>query len=170
MVLLISMATALSAPSALEATISIAETQQPGCRAHVQSSCEALVATAVMLKDGVNPLLKDAGFDDVAFAPSPEVARPYLEVACKADSAFGCSVLASMLAAGEGGRAEPSRAVAILERTCEAGSALGCGTLARLLTEGKGIAADPARAKKLAARACSDGAAFACTLAHGGAP
>ncbi|MEM6926363.1 MAG: hypothetical protein AAF602_05515, partial [Myxococcota bacterium] len=161
-------ASAWLAPGALEATVSIAETQAPGCRAHERSSCEALVATAVMLKDGVNPLLKDAGFDDVAFVPSPEVARPYLEVACKADSAFGCSVLASMLAAGEGGRAEPARALSILERTCDAGSSLACGTLARFLAEGKGTQADPARAKTLAAKACSEGAAFACTLADGG--
>ncbi len=90
--------------------------------------------------------------------PRPSRATEFLEKACSARDADGCSALAANLAHGEGTRVDARRAEEILERQCRDGHGLSCVRHGALLFE----QGQMERARASVERACKLGNQSGC--------
>lgn len=96
-------------------------------------------------------------------------ARREFERACDGGHLYGCTMLATMVADGVGGPADPRRARELFAKACvvniswsEASDAGACLMLGDMYAEGEGGPRQPARAAYLYARACDIGDGEAC--------
>lgn len=83
------------------------------------------------------------------------VARQLFEKECAAGKGFACTNYGTMLANGEGGAKDISKARDILERSCKLDQAVACISLADMMAKGIGsVVDDPVMAAKFYKRAC----------------
>lgn len=93
----------------------------------------------------------------------PAAARPLLERGCQnGKTPFACVSLASLLAAGAGGKADPKKAYQYASDACAANDAEGCLVLGRLTEFGDGTERSPHGAAKLYSKACTLGSKEGC--------